>query len=155
AKPNPKLPKPVEPYTPTIQSLFISYQVSAATAFPAAADTDLTTRAIRFFHVYPFGEVELGPVAEKSASAVRLLPQFSYLETPPGGGTPLVLDNVGEFYLGFQNLSPGGSLSILFQIVDGSADPLVTKPADHLYFSYLSENVWKAIPRSLVRDSTL
>jgi hypothetical protein len=159
AKSGPGGPPPPEPYTPTLQSFLVSYT--------ATADADLTTmdtkafadRDIQFFHLYPFGDAEQHAQIDGGTS-VYLMPQFRYIETPsdPGagsGGSSVALKNVGEFYVGLEGVSAGQSVSILFQVLEGSTDPLVLKPEEHVYFSYLSDNTWKAIRRNLVGDSTL
>ena len=94
-----------------------------------------------------------------SARTIPLLPQFTYTETPTDAGagsgdTAFTLQNAGEFYVGFEALQPGQSVSALFQVLEGSTDPLVLKPEPHLYYSYLANNQWKPLRRTAVSDST-
>ncbi|HVY70001.1 MAG TPA: hypothetical protein VHH73_08730, partial [Verrucomicrobiae bacterium] len=149
---------PVEPYTPTLQSLQISYTASANTNLTATTDAAFNERTVRFFHLHPFGDAEQHAHLSNGAT-IYLLPQFRYVETPldPGagsGGGSLALQNQGEFYVGLEDVAAGQSLSILFQVLEGTTDPLILKPDDHVYFSYLANNTWKAIRRNLVSDST-
>jgi hypothetical protein len=146
--------EPKEPYTPTLQSLTISYTATAVEDLTSEAPSGFSNRSIRLFHLYPFGDVEQHTQSSGDLS-VYLLPQFRYAE-PAGGSSEeaIELENRGEFYIGLENLAPGESISILFQLLEGSSDPQVLKPDKHVYFSYLSNNAWKAISRNIVSDST-
>ena len=104
---------PVEPYTPQIESLTLSY-----TASVTLSDTDVTLNWLT-----PFGCKSAGTEGETS-----LLPAF---------------DAEGEFYIGIENLAPGQNLSLLFQLAEGSADPVLKKPASHVEWSFLANNEWK------------
>jgi hypothetical protein len=85
----------------------------------------------RFFHLYPFG------FKEESSASGRLLPQ---------------LPHEGELYLGIQELDPPQRLSLLFQTVDGSANPL--KAENTLQWHYLKQNNWLPFEDQFVDDKT-
>lgn len=104
---------PVEPYTPQIESLTLSYMASVK-----LSDADVTLNWLT-----PFGYQSAGTDSETS-----LLPVF---------------DSEGEFYIGIEKLTPGQNLSLLFQLAEGSADPVLKKPASHVEWSYLVNNEWK------------
>ncbi|THU40590.1 hypothetical protein FAM09_00295 [Niastella caeni] len=137
-------PLPVEPYTPVIQSLYLSYTANKIEVFSSTAETD-TPRYIQFFHDYPFGEAEQWGF--QSATGVYLLPQFKHGETP--------LDrHIGEFYIGIEELQAQQVVNILFQVMEGTADPTIAKPDKHVYWSYLSNNEWKNFDEKTISDAT-
>ena len=102
----------------------LGYQ--AVQEFDLSAPSEATGR---FFHVTPFG------LAEQQAANGPLLPQFL---ARPGE------DATGELYLGVQGLAPPQNLTLLFQVADGTANPLTVKPEHHLRWSYLRGNEWAA-----------
>jgi hypothetical protein len=104
---------PVEPYTPQIESLTLSY-----TASVTLSDPDVT---------------------------LNWLTPFGYQSAETDGETSLlpVFDSEGEFYIGIEKLTPGQNLSLLFQLAEGSADPVLKKPASYVEWSYLVNNEWK------------
>jgi hypothetical protein len=147
---------PVEPYLPILGSLFVGYTASALRDLTAVANESSGDPSIRFFHFYPFGHSEQPSTV---ATDIYLLPQFRYSETAAdpeaeSGSGGFDFASQGEFYLGLENLAAGQSISLLFQVLEGSTDPLISKPDEHVFFSYLSNNEWKAIRRNLVSDST-
>ncbi|WP_421863064.1 baseplate J/gp47 family protein [Motiliproteus sp.] len=133
---DPSLPMISEPYTPQISDLSLDYEaysqpVSLADSSPQAfANTE-----IRFFHLDCFGQrrehayqrQQLDFVNDK---AVSLLPQHP---------------EQGALLLGIEQLQPGDSVQLLFQVVDGSADPQI-KPSP-VRWSVLCDNYWKPLSR--------
>ncbi|NTW53509.1 MAG: hypothetical protein HGB15_01835 [Chlorobaculum sp.] len=113
---------PVEPYTPVIESMTLSY--TASTLLSEATLYQLT----------PFGSKAMTP-GENSG----LLHRF---------------DDEGEFYLGIGNFTPGRNLSILFQLAEGSATPTLSKPPDHVSWSWLRSNEWVPFETSELSDDT-
>jgi hypothetical protein len=85
----------------------------------------------RFFHLHPFG------FTEESATGGRLFPD---------------LPHEGELYIGVQDLNPPQRLSMLFQTVDGTANPL--KGETTLAWHYLRGNEWVALDEQAVADGT-
>jgi hypothetical protein len=114
---------PVEPYTPEIESLSLSY-----TAFVPLTDTTM-------YWLMPFGYKALS-LKQKEIS---LLPVFGF---------------EGEFCIGIQGLKPGQSVSMLFQLAEGSASPVVLKPENHLHWSYLRDNEWVELKNTELSDDT-
>jgi hypothetical protein len=132
---------PNEPYTPRIQKLSIHYK--ASTIINISDASSFENRSVQFFHVYPFGEAEQH---EKLSAVTRLLPQFRSAD----GHT----HNEGEFYIALNELMPGQSVSILFQMLEGTSNPLLEKPDDHVRWSYLSNNQWKPFDDRALTDAT-
>jgi hypothetical protein len=149
---------PVEPYSPMLQSVCLSYSAHCTVHLTAPGSqttkggrqAQFEQRQAQFFHLYPFGEAEQHPYllqAEAAPTDVYLLPQFAHLQ----GGR---IDHQGEFYIGLQNLTPLQSVSLLFQVLEGSADPEVAKPENHVYWSYLGNNQWHDFNNQDISDST-
>ncbi len=74
------------------------------------------------------------------------LPQFSDPSTQK--------DTIAECYFGIRDLLPRQKLALLFQTEEGTANPLVLKPDDHITWSYLSDNNWKEFSIDPVVDAT-
>ncbi|RXK58330.1 hypothetical protein ESA94_16950 [Lacibacter luteus] len=141
---------PVEPYTPIIQSMHISYAAySDVVDLNSSNETDYSAKQISFFHLYPFGDAEQHNVQSKQLFHY-LLPQFRHTDE-----TSKPVLHEGEFYIGFEKLGAQQSVNVLFQVMDGTANPKITKPVEHLHWSYLSNNQWKAFTKQQVSDATL
>jgi Baseplate J-like protein len=125
--------EPVAPVLPMYRSLSVSYTAEQQVAKGSRSDTNG-----RFFHVTPFGHAEVAP------AGVRLLPRFMAGPDPAEG----------ELYLGVSGLEPPQNLALLFQMLDGTANPLVVKPESHLHWTYLRGNEWAEFPPDAVADGT-
>ncbi len=104
---------PNEPWTPIISNISLDY-----TATATSADIDL-------IHLYPF------PGTYKANELVQhpmLFPTFC---------------DEGTFFIGFQNLVPGSTLSILFQLSEATADS--ESERESLVWYYLENNEWKLL----------
>lgn len=123
---------------PTMASLTLEY--SATQQLPLT--TPLQERKARFFHVAPFGHAE--PAVSTNGEA-SLLPQFVAAEPTCESA---------ELYIGISGLKPPQSLALLFQVADGTADPLSVKPREHLRWSYLCCNEWIDLRKEQVEDGT-
>jgi hypothetical protein len=107
-------------------------------------DTDevaFKERTGRFYHIAPFGQAEQHPYLKINAPDKRicLFPQ---------------LKHEAEFYIGLTDIVPPQNLSLLFQVVDGSADPRADKPDPHIHWSYLRQNEWIPFSTNEVEDQT-
>jgi hypothetical protein len=128
---------PTAPVLPTMSSLTVDYT--------AEQQLDLSTPSDaggRWFHVAPFGHAEQSLAS--GGTSVRLLPQFR------AGSDPAE----GELYIGVLDLHPPQNLALLFQVVDGTANPLVVKPEDHVHWTYLRDNEWVPFAADAVADGT-
>ncbi|MEM7584454.1 MAG: baseplate J/gp47 family protein [Acidobacteriota bacterium] len=104
------------PYTPRLQSLRLDYVCSAEIRLdPAAADS----LGLHRLHVHPWGMQEI------DSDYPHLLPSY---------------DNEGELYLGLSGVQAPQTVSLAFQLAEGSAD-LGRKP-EGLSWSYLSGDRW-------------
>lgn len=142
-------PEPKEPYTPVIQSIYISYSAhSEVVNLTNSSTITYKQKQASFFHLYPFGEAEQHRYLFSEAT-LYALPQFRHV----AGGSQVLHE--GEFYLGFENLGPKQSVNVLFQVMEGTADPTLSKPDDHITWSYLSNNQWVDFKKQEISDATL
>ncbi|WP_437682266.1 baseplate J/gp47 family protein [Sorangium sp. So ce131] len=133
-----------EPYTPAIQGISLDYKAHSGDVDLQSGSAESFAGAdLRFFHVDCFGarrehahlRAQLDHVAAKD---VPLLPAH---------------DHEGELLLGITGLAAGDSVSLLFQVAEGSADPDVVWPGVRWFV--LCDNHWKELgPGELVLDTT-
>lgn len=139
---------PFKPYSPVINAISINY-IAATNVSINAVDPDFADRAIQFYHLSPFGEAEQAKNINPGQD-VYLLPQFSHAED---GNTQLVPD-IAEFFIGLQNLNAQQSVNILFQVLEGTSDPVVSIFKKLITWNYLANNSWKAFTDQQVVDNT-
>jgi hypothetical protein len=133
-----------EPYTPAIQSIFLSYKAHSDTVEIASTELeDFSNLDVQFFQVGCFGQMrEHGYQRD----------QFSFLPDKNVSLLP-AYEEEGELLIGLANLQAGDSVSILFQVAEGSADPEL--PQEDITWSVLCDNYWKALgSNELVSDTT-
>jgi hypothetical protein len=134
---------PKEPYTPLMKSISVDYN----------SDEIFDCNFEKFYHIYPFGEVETTPIKTTSTKTnnenilamdtTDLLPEFVYDEK----------EQEGFLYIGISKLVPPQNLALLFKISDGSGDPELKVP--DFNWCYLSNNSWKKLDKSkILSDST-
>lgn len=143
AKDKPLKGKP-KPYLPVINAVYLSYAAgSQAVDLMSTDEKAFAARPVRLFHLGPFGAAEQDfPV---SSSGHYLLPQFRHAGGP---------DHVGEWLIGFKNLAPRQSVEALFQVLEGSTLPTLSKPENHVTWSYWAGNRWEVFEERDVGDST-
>lgn len=117
-----------QPWAPRLKKMKLGY--SAHTEILLGKNTRSATDC--FFHLHPFGSCE---VAETEAPC--LLPTY---------------DQEGQLYLGIEKMIAPQTLSILFQLSEGSADP--ERERAPLQWSYLKENNWIPLADSAVLSDT-
>lgn len=150
-------PKPTEPYLPVMQSLYLGYAAYQNVDLTATTQSSFNSREISFFHIYPFGETEQHQYINnlnQGETQLYLLPQFKHFTKDVNNNT-VVVQHTGEFYIGIENLQPQQSVNILFQVMEGTADPLTPKPPDHIQWGYLSNNQWRNFQTQDISDATL
>lgn len=135
------------PQGPVATGLTLSYTSSATLTLDSSDETDFRSRRGRFFHLAPFGTAERHAYLGRGAP-VPLLPTFDVVR----GGS--VLASEAEFYIGIAGLAPPQNLSLLFQVADGTANPLASKPVPHIHWSYLAGEQWLPFPENAVVDGT-
>ncbi|HZV69389.1 MAG TPA: hypothetical protein VFG10_07595 [Saprospiraceae bacterium] len=139
------------PDIPIALSMSIDYSATQQIPVHSSVENNFKTRKARFFHIGPFGEAEkhafLNPLASYE---VYLLPQFDFKREG------ILHESISEFYIGITDLKPPQNLAFLFQVADGTADPLAQKPepGEHIHWDYLSGNEWAAFTKDKVEDAT-
>ncbi|NPU68832.1 hypothetical protein HL667_27785 [Bradyrhizobium sp. 83012] len=119
------------PYAPKLKSLTLDLLAGheiRMEAYQQGLASDMV------FHLHPFG------IAELSAAA---------------NGSPLLPDygNEGELLIGLEGLRPPETLSLLFQMAEGSAKADVDPPA--IRWSVLDRNGWVDLPgEAMLQDGT-
>jgi hypothetical protein len=132
---------------PVATEVSVTYDAVQDIPLNSTSPEDYETRRARFFHVAPFGHAEQHPVLS-GGSNVSLLPQFTFNRD---GAT---FTSEAEFYVGIAGLTPPQNVALLFQVTDGTANPLAQKPDPHLDWSYLSGNRWITLSKTDVDDRT-
>ena len=162
---------PSPPGSPTAIGLLANYSANVSSNLTEAGD--YAARKVEFFHLYPFGELERH--AANDEPAIAFLPDFRHNNF----GDPFFLlknkevsalndvsgldpedifsgqaEHEAEFYIGLEKLQPPGSVSVLFQVEDGTADPRIRKPEHHIHWSYLTAKGWKSFAKREITDDT-
>ena len=135
------------PVAPAIASLTLDYVAKTTIQLNSSSQDAYQNRTGRFFHLAPFGQAEQHPFL-RSSKKTTLLPQFSFLRDNT------IMKSEAEFYIGVNGLQLPQNLSLLFQVEDGTANPLALKPKPHIHWSYLSNNEWIGFEKNEVQDGT-
>jgi hypothetical protein len=150
---------PNEPYTPVIESISLDYSASVTNDFVFTEIVgqkqlfqknkldDYSERKIQFFHEQPFGQTQQHPFLKDQAkflndSMIYLSPSY-----------PME----GELYIGLDKVVPLSILNILFQVAEGSENPLTEtfSPEQKIQWYCLCNNEWKPLNADyLVGDTT-
>jgi hypothetical protein len=133
---NPPVPKPVPfpPYTPELASFTLDYEARSPIFRPNSADAGVfDARDMRLFHLTPFGQREEHRYIREQVSA-----EFLSVTLFPA------IKSSGELYLGLTGIAARESISLLFQFLEGSANPLSVRQP--ITWSVLASNHWKSLP---------
>ena len=123
-----------EPYTPAIQSLSLSYNAHSDEVDISSANfADFSNPDVQFYQIAYFGQMREHGYQRS---------QFSFLTQKRVSLLP-AFDHEGEFLIGFINLNAGDSVSVLFQVAEGSTDPDLTQ--EQIDWSVLCDNYWKPL----------
>jgi hypothetical protein len=122
-----QLMTPPDPYTPMIKAITADYS--------ASQQISLDSRGIGgqwgLFSLHPFG-------CRKEGTSFSLLPPF---------------EQEGELYIGLRDATVNTTLQLLFQVSEGSANPLRTQQP--VQWQYLSAgSYWKNFEASKIKDDT-
>ena len=150
--PSSENPKPVAPTGPFISELTVDYTATQTIDLKNADQAGLERSRFRFLHIAPFGYADQ---TGRTGQPVYLLPQLRHrneLDDKLPKGHPV--RHEAEFYLGISDLKPPQNLALLFQVADGTADPLSEKPTPHIHWSYLRDNRWISFDSIAVQDGT-
>lgn len=139
------------PTGPTAGALSMSYAATTTLALDTSDKARFDNRSARFFHLTPFGTSEQHPHLNGKAQ-VSLFPRFEFERT--AAAVTQTLSSEAELYIGISELAPPQTLSLLFQVADGTANPLAEKPKPHVGWSYLRRNGWVELDKTEVQDGT-
>jgi hypothetical protein len=143
---------PPKPYIPVIESISCRYTAKTNAVNPLALGAgEQATPAIRFYHVGPFGVAAVDK-APPGRTRPWLLPQLR--AEARGSGTASGSQDMGEFYIGLGQVEPGQAVQLLVQVLEGSGAPLLSKPDDHVTWSFWSGDCWLRFLDSEISDST-
>ena len=142
-KPNGTMPAMPEPYTPTLRGLTLGYAATTdEVPVSSGGVADLASADAQFFHVHPFGPSREQRYLREQAGAASK--DITLVPALPVDGALLV---------GLTGVSANDSVSLLFQVAPGSADPDL--PSQPIHWFSLCDNVWQPLgPEALVLDTT-
>lgn len=113
--------------SPKVKEISLSYSAASTHFFKPGEDSG-------FIHITPFGS----KLISGNENEKQLLPVF---------------ENEGELYIGIENFKTDQTLSMLFKVSEGSADPLAEK--EEIQWSYLSNgNEWLDFDDKDIEDHT-
>ncbi len=135
------------PVGPTAMSLTLDYEASTKLALNTSSGAAFSARSGQFFHLTPFGAAEQHPALD-DGHAVSLFPQFLFRRDKQ------TLSAEAELYIGLSGLQPPQNLALLFQVADGTANPLVQKPIPHIAWSYMRDDRWVEFTPGQIQDNT-
>ncbi len=141
------LPPVGPPIGPFMNSLSVEYLAKQTINLSSSNLKSFETREANFLHISPFGFAEQH-AAINTDKKVFLFPQFEFERNG------VIKETEAEFYIGVTGLQPPQNLSLLFQVSDGTANPLTVKPKPHLHWSYLKNNEWIAFENNDIEDQT-
>jgi hypothetical protein len=137
----PAVQKPPTP--PVAKSISIDYTALESITFNEPTVAVFAVRSNFYYHIEPFGFREMSPYL--TSDPLTLLPVFDLDDGVPK-------DDGGELWIGLSNAVPGETYSFLFQVSDGTANPL--KNMTGLDWYYLSKNNWRKFGPLSVNDLT-
>ena len=123
---------PQEPYTPVVESMELDYRATASyDQFDEDGLSAYQKKTVQLFQITPFGHAEQHAFLKSdlpfvSDRSIRLSPRFA---------------DAGSLMLGVEGLQEGGSLSMLVQVAQGTANPL--REREKVEWSLLVRNHWR------------
>lgn len=159
--------KTIPPVGPFITELSLSYGATQTISLNNSEKPAFDDRKLYFFHIAPFGYSEQHPYLKNKFpetetnlpdKAIYLLPSLKHLNPIANKRLKLLrgkpITHEAEFFIGVSGLKPPQNLALLFQVVDGTANPRANKPKQHIHWSYLRENEWVSFAKNEVADLT-
>ena len=122
-----------------INDLSVNYTAGTTISF----DENAPTGNHLFYHLNPFG-----------FSRVNISLDDSTTEAETTVKTTLLQDIIheGELFVGLENAEPDTVVTVLFQVAEGSSNPL--RDVEQLQWYYLSRNNWKLFKNENIVDNT-
>lgn len=135
---------PNEPYTPFAESLVLSYSATETTNFVASGlksvEEIYTENEAKLFHIHPFGYSE-----EHSF----LKSNLEYVDDTNSYLIPTYCKG-GELFIGLENVQELQQITLLFQVLEGSENPLTPSftGKQKIEWSVLGNNEWRILEYS-------
>jgi hypothetical protein len=127
---------------PALKSIYLSYSAEDILLFTKSAPA-YNNRSNYYYQVEPFGYREMHPFI--TTDPLTVLPVFNLDDGN-------IKDNGGELWVGLANALANETFSVLFQVSEGSSNPLISMTTISWY--YLSANNWIQFGAQSVTDST-
>ncbi|HTA26579.1 MAG TPA: hypothetical protein VK809_02240, partial [Bacteroidia bacterium] len=152
---------PLPSAAPTIRSITLDYSTGVMIMFDERGSA-FANRQQFFYHIEPFGFREMHPYLflalndsdlNEPDNNMHFLPVFNLdndknvLDTGKANST----NNGGELWIGLTGALPGETHSILFEVSEGSSNPL--KDVTNVDWYYLSNNNWISLDDHIVDDT--
>jgi len=132
------IPPTRPPHEVTLSSFSINYGASADISFDASAPTDNNL----FYQIGQFGFTRVNKaLIDTTASGIRKPTLLQDIE------------NAGELFIGLQSAAPKMVVNILFQVSDGSSNPLRDMETVGWYYMGANNN-WKQFTTEYLVDNT-
>jgi hypothetical protein len=142
---------PNEAYTPFAEAISLNYTAEETTNFAHQTEEEYQTERAKLFHEAPFGQ------SEEHSYLKKLAQQKNILDANSSIASRLVPDycNGGEFYIGLDEAETAQQVALLFQILEGSENPLVDSftGKEKVHWFVLCDNQWKNIENDLLANS--
>jgi hypothetical protein len=132
---------PPSPTDVVLNSFSVDYTAEEIISFSDPVETDNNL----FIHLTPFGYSQVHPdLFSENVTSVEKSERLTLIPN---------LIHEGELFLGFENAEPDTVVNVLFQVADGSSNPL--KNMEELSWYYLSENNnWILFDNFAIVDNT-
>jgi len=124
---------PNEPYTPQIETIELNYKASQKLVISGNGSTTENLDEIELFHIHPFGNTENNDT---------LVPEYC---------------QGGNLYIGLVAAKPLQNVSLLFQLLEGTENPLAESftTQEKIEWAFLCDNAWKTLDsRNLIGNTT-
>jgi hypothetical protein len=144
ASQNPDIILPNEPYTPLAENLILDYTASETSIFKKETTKTLeetfNQNKAKLFHIHPFGYSEEHTYLKTNLDYVN--DKNTYLVPTYCIG--------GELFIGLENTQELEQITILFQVLEGSENPLTESFTGNqkIEWSVLGNNEWKTLTYS-------
>ncbi|MAT90375.1 MAG: phage baseplate protein [Flavobacteriaceae bacterium] len=134
---------PNAPYTPFAEGVTLSYTAKEQHKIKEKSVNSYKEARIRLFHITPFGQYETHAHLNNVRTQEEILPKGT------SEAIWLVPDycHGGECYIGLENATANQTVSLLFQVLEGSENPLSDRftGKQRITWSVLCNNAWKSL----------
>lgn len=123
---------PNEPYTPILEKLYLTYTATQTISFISPPGTTKNLDKIQLFHEHPFGQAE---------NNSTIVPKYCV---------------GGELYIGLTNTQALQQVQLLFQLLEGTENPLATSftQNEKIEWAVLNGNSWFALESNHLLGNT-